>query len=131
MSKLTSCNMQIPNRISVCFDKKTEKFVITTREDGSLKIEKNRKVLKNIHNMQDVLNCIAEMISDTKPSKKPDFREKDFVRVPLENGFYERSVVCAEPILNYNGEWVVPCHLYGKGTQYIPTKDLKLVRRIK
>lgn len=130
MSKLTSFNVQIPNRISVSFDNKTEKFVISTREDGSLKIEKNRKVLKNTHNMQEVLNCIAEMIG-CKPSKKPDFREKDFVRVPLENGFYERSMVCAEPILNYSGEWVVPCHLYSKGTQYIPAKDLKLIRRVK
>lgn len=95
MSKLTSFKYQIPNRISVSFDNKTEKFVISTREDGSLKIEKNRKVLKNTHNMQEVLNCIAEMIG-CKPSKKPDFREKDIL------------CVCRLKTAFMSGLWCVP-----------------------
>lgn len=129
MSKLTSLDIQIPNRISVSFDNRTDKFVIGKRTDGSLKIEHNRKVMKNLHSIRDILNRIAESVGN-KPDEKPDFREKDRVKVLLENGLYENTFVCAEPILNYEGKWVVPCFIYGMGTQYIESQHIKLVRRI-
>lgn len=75
--------MQIPNRISVSFDDRTEKFVIENKADGSLKVEHNRRVLKNVRSIHEVLNCIAELIAN-KPPKKPDFRIKDEIRVPLD-----------------------------------------------
>lgn len=128
MSKLTSFNMQIPNRISVSFDNKTEKFVINNRADGILKVEHNRKVLKNVRSIQAVLNCIAELVGN-KPPKKPDFKTNDEIRVPLDNGYYERTFISAEPILTYDGKWVVPCFLYDKGMQYVETDKIQLVRR--
>ncbi|WP_416862672.1 hypothetical protein [Helicobacter ganmani] len=129
MPKLTSLDMQIPNRISVSFDDRTEKFVIEKRADGSLKVEHNRKVLKKVHSIQEILNCIAELLGN-KPPEKPDLRRNDNVRVPLDNGFFERSFVNADPILTYEGKWVVPCFLYDKGMLYVETDKIQLVRRI-
>lgn len=103
MSKLTSFNTQIPNRISVSFDDRTEKFVIEKKADGSLKVEHNRRVLKNVGSMQEVLNCIAELLGNKIP-KKPDFKRNDEIRVPLDNGFFE-------------------------GMQYIDTDKIQLFRR--
>lgn len=87
MSKLTSFNTQIPNRISVSFDNRTEKFVIEKKTDGSLKVEHNRRVLKKVSSMQEVLNCIAELLGNKIP-EKPDLKRNDEIRVPLDNGFF-------------------------------------------
>jgi hypothetical protein len=128
MSKLTSFNTQIPNRISVSFDDRTEKFVIEKKADGSLKVEHNRKVLKKVSSMQEVLNCIAELLGNKTP-KKPDLRRNDEIRVPLDNGYFERTFISADPVLTYEGKWVVPCLLYDQGMQYIDTDKIQLFRR--
>lgn len=128
MSKLTSFNTQIPNRISVSFDNRTEKFVIEKKTDGSLKVEHNRRVLKKVSSMQEVLNCIAELLGNKIP-EKPDLKRNDEIRVPLDNGFFERTFISADPVLTYEGKWVVPCLLYDHGMQYIDTDKIQLFRR--
>lgn len=128
MSKLTSFNTQIPNRISVSFDDRTEKFVIEKKTDGSLKVEHNRRVLKKVSSMQEVLNCIAELLGNKTP-EKPDLKRNDEIRVPLDNGFFERTFISADPVLTYEGKWVVPCLLYDQGMRYIDTDKIQLFRR--
>lgn len=128
MSKLTSFNTQIPNRISVSFDDRTEKFVIEKKADGSLKVEHNRRVLKKVSSMQEVLNCITELLGNKTP-EKPDLKRNDEIRVPLDNGFFERTFISADPVLTYEGKWVVPCLLYDMGMQYIDTDKIQLFRR--
>lgn len=133
MSNNTKNEIKIPSRISVCFDRKTDKFVISkTDEEDLFHVEKNRKVIKGKHTAREIISIIEKSFGYVPPPK-PDLQEKDCVRVKYETfeHDYHRTFVTADPILDHTGTWKVPVFIPLVGMKYVNCEDVKLLRRMR
>lgn len=131
MSKLTSFKHQIPSRISVSFDTHIDKYSFSVRENGQLKVELNRQVLKDITTPKRFLRHFSFLLGLYDFDRKyPDFHAGDKI---IYDG-YAQGVLLSEPILtglfsyHHAPLWIALCRINNK-TGYFYIDELKLKKR--